>query len=235
MSSEFVLRQGAGQKLEFAVQRNGGTTEDIEYLSTGENFRAITLLRTGKAKLVEVSEKGPEDQSLPIAPTPVEWTIDAEGNIHFTVTSNGMSPQQWVRHLKRRGFRLSDWARNVLCYATEDPTKDVTYHVVVRPGGNLAASDRVVCRIREHAKNQGWQTPHWEVACLIRDTFSDQEIQKMGLWWIVAMHEPIIDFEGNPRLLHSDRSGDGRWLDVGYGKPGDEWDAFGGFVFVVPQ
>lgn len=57
MNSEFTLSQGAGQKLEFAVQRNGGTTEDIDYLSTGDNFRAVTLLRTGKVKLVEAEVK----------------------------------------------------------------------------------------------------------------------------------------------------------------------------------
>lgn len=52
MNSEFILSQGAGQKLEFAIRRNDGTTEDVDYLSAGENFRAVTLLRTGKAKLV---------------------------------------------------------------------------------------------------------------------------------------------------------------------------------------
>ena len=66
--SEFTLSQGAGQKLEFAVQRNGGTPEDIDYLSTGENFRTVTLLRTGKAKLVEVTETGREGAVIPTPP-----------------------------------------------------------------------------------------------------------------------------------------------------------------------
>jgi hypothetical protein len=56
MNSEFTLSQGAGQKLEFAVKRCGGTSEDIEYLSTGENFRLVTLLRTGKVRLVETKD-----------------------------------------------------------------------------------------------------------------------------------------------------------------------------------
>ena len=52
MNSEFVLTQGAGQKLEFAVNRNGGSTTDMEWLSAGENFRSVSLLARGEAELV---------------------------------------------------------------------------------------------------------------------------------------------------------------------------------------
>lgn len=160
MNSEFTLSQGAGQKLEFAVQRNDGTTEDVDYLSTGENFRAVTLLRTGKAKLVEVSENGSEGRGLPTAPTPVEWTTDAEGDIHFIVVSNGMTHEQWERHLESRGFRLSNWARNVLRRASVAPTNGVAYHIVVRPGSKISSRDRVTKKIRAHATEKGWKTPH---------------------------------------------------------------------------
>ena len=235
MNSEFTLSQGAGQKLEFAVQRNGGTTEDVDYLSTGDNFRAVTLLRTGKAKLVEVPENGSEGQGLPTAPTPVEWVVDGDGNIHFTVTSNGMTREQWEKHLESRGFRLSGWARNVLRRASETPTNGVTYHIVVRSGSKITSCDRVTKKIRAHAAEKGWNTPHWEVACLIRDTFSDEQLEEMGLWWIVTMHEPITDSDGDPRLLHSNRYGVGRWLLAFYDRPDDGWDDRGGFAFVVPQ
>ncbi|MES2216410.1 MAG: hypothetical protein V4481_03895 [Patescibacteria group bacterium] len=235
MNSEFTLSQGAGQKLEFAVQRNGGTTEDVDYLSAGENFRAVTLLRTGKAKLVEVSENGSEGAVIPTAPTPVEWTTDSDGNIHFTVTSNGMTREQWEKHLESRGFRLSDWARNVLRRASDAPTNGVAYHIVVRPGSKISSGDRITKKIRAHATEKGWKTPHWEVACLIRDTFTDEQLEKMGLWWIVTMHEPITDSDGGPRLLGSDRGDGGRWLGADCGRPDGEWDGLGGFAFVVPQ
>lgn len=52
MSSEFVLTQGAGQKLEFAVNRNSGSTADIDWLSTGENFKSVMLLANGEAELI---------------------------------------------------------------------------------------------------------------------------------------------------------------------------------------
>lgn len=235
MNSEFTLSQGAGQKLEFAVQRNGGTTEDVDYLSTGENFRAVTLLRTGKAKLVEVSENGSEGAVIPTAPTPVEWTVDGDGNIHFTVTSNGMTREQWEQHLERRGWRIGDYARQVLRRASEAPTNGVTYNMVVRPGSKISSRDRVTKKIRAHATEKGWKTPHWEVACLIRDTFTDEQLEQMGLWYIVTMHEPIKDSDGDPNLLHSNRDDDGRWLFAHCDRPDDEWYDVGGFAFVVPQ
>lgn len=235
MNSEFTLSQGAGQKLEFAVQRNGGTPEDIDYLSTGENFRAVSLLRTGKAKLVEVTETGSEGAVIPTAPTPTAWTVDDEGNIHFTLTSNGFTREQWEQHLERRGWRIGDYARQVLRRASEAPTNGVTYNIVVRPGKKISDSDRITKKIRAAADKKGWVKPHWEVACLIRDTFTDEQLEQMGLWYIVTMHEPIKDSDGDPLLLDSRRGDGGRWLRAGYGRPDDDWDDRGGFAFAVPQ
>ena len=57
----------------------------------------------------------------------------------------------------------------------------------------------------------------------------------MGLVWIVAMHEPIKDSDGDPGLLIADRRGDGQWLGAAYGSPGNGWLREGGFAFVASQ
>lgn len=235
MNSEFMLSQGAGQKLEFAVQRNGGTPQDIDYLSTGENFRAVSLLRIGKAKLVEVTETGSEGAVIPTAPTPTAWTFDDEGNIHFTLTSNGFTHKQWEQHLKRRGWRIGDYARQVLSRATEAPTNGVTYNIVVRPGKKISNRNRITKKIRAAAGKKGWVKPHWEVACLIRDTFTDEQLEQMGLWYIVTMHKPIEDSDGDPRLLGSYRDASGRWLSADRVRSDYYWRGAGGFAFAVPH
>ncbi|MEK7163428.1 MAG: hypothetical protein AAB775_01825, partial [Patescibacteria group bacterium] len=51
MSNTFAMSQGAGQKLEFAFQRNDGTTSDLDWLSTGENLKSVILLARGEAEL----------------------------------------------------------------------------------------------------------------------------------------------------------------------------------------
>ncbi len=231
MNSEFILRQGAGQKLEFAVQRNGGTSADIEYLSTGENFRIVTLLRKGRVRLVEVSENGSEGAVITTVPTPVEWTVDNEGNIHFALTSNGMTCEEWELHLERRGLRIGDYARKLLRRASEAPSSGVIYNIVVLPGKKFSDSDRITKKIRAAADKKGWLKPHWEVACLIRDTFTDEQLEAMGLWYIVTMHEPIKDSDGGPGLLDSRRGAGGRWLGARDDGPDDRWCDNGGFAF----
>lgn len=239
MNSSFALTQGAGQKLEFAVQRNDGTTEDIDFLSTGENFRTVTLLRTGKAKLVEITEAG-EGAVIATAGTPTKWSVDTDGNIHFTLTSNGRTGEEWIAYFeneKRDGnkkYRVSDWGKSVL-RNTSNPTNGVTYHIVVRPGAKIGASDRITKKIRKAAEDKGWKKPHWEVGPLIRDAFTDKELEEMGVWYIVAMHEPIKDADGDPFVLYSRRDGGGRWLDADCEKPDDGWDGRGGFAFEAPQ
>lgn len=162
---------------------------------------------------------------------PVEWIIDDEGNIHFTLISNGLTREQWEWHLERCGCRIGDYARQVLRRASEAPTNGVTYNIVVRPGKKMSDIDRITKNIRAAAHKKGWFKPHWEVACLIRDTFTDEQLKAMGLWYIVTMHEPIKDSEGDSFLLYSRRD-DGRRLDAGNGRLGSYWDHGGGFAFL---
>ncbi len=57
----------------------------------------------------------------------------------------------------------------------------------------------------------------------------------MGLWWIVTMHEPIKDSDGDPDLLGANGDDWGRWLYACYGKPDRQWHRGFGFAFVVSQ
>jgi hypothetical protein len=46
------MSQSASQKLEFAFQRNDGIAADLEWLSTGDHVKSLSLLARGEAKLV---------------------------------------------------------------------------------------------------------------------------------------------------------------------------------------
>ena len=78
-------------------------------------------------------------------------------------------------------------------------------------------------------------TPNAEVVCLIREKFSDQEIEAMGLWYIAAMHEPIKDPVGDLHLLRVDRSDVGCWLRTSYGYPDTGWYRESAFAFAAAQ
>ena len=61
----FALSQGQGHKLEKAVARNDGTTEDIEWLCTGNNFLNVIRLARGEAVLT-MKEPPPPKVELPL-------------------------------------------------------------------------------------------------------------------------------------------------------------------------
>jgi hypothetical protein len=77
--------------------------------------------------------------------------------------------------------------------------------------------------------------PNAEVACLIREKFSDKELKAMGLFSIETMHEPIEDSDGDSKLLGANRMDDGSGLSTDYDDHDHKWHRCRGFAFVVRQ
>ncbi len=160
---------------------------------------------------------------------------ERDGVIYFTVTSNGKTGAEWMVHFEKTGKRLSDYAKQLLMSPAFKPTNGVTTQIQVLKGMLWNDRDRTTKNIRAMAKERKLIDPNPEVACLIRDMFTDAEIEAMGLWWIIAMHEPIKDSDGDPNLLYASRDGGGQWLKTAYDGPDDLWSREGGFAFASPQ
>jgi hypothetical protein len=166
---------------------------------------------------------------------PPKWR-EQDGVIYLSVTSDGTTGPEWIKRLEKKGFRLSDYAKSVLRSPDFKPTKGVTTEIAILKGMLFEDRDRITSNIRDLATQRKLTTPNAEVACLIRENFSDEDIEAMGLIWIVTMHEPIKDSDGDPSLLCAHRRGAGRWLYAYYdGPPDDGWGREGGFAFVVSQ
>lgn len=160
---------------------------------------------------------------------------EQDGVIYFSVTSDGTTGSQWIERLEKKGSRIGDYAKGVLRSPDFKPTNSVTTKIAVLKGMLFDDNDRITKKIRVEAYRRKFTKPNAEVACLIREMFTDEEIDAMGLWWIVTMHEPIKDSGGDPRLLGVVRHGGGHWLVACYGGPGLGWDCDRGFAFVVSQ
>jgi len=158
---------------------------------------------------------------------------EQDGVIYFSVTST--TGPEWIERLEKNGFRISDYAKSVLRSPDFKPTSGVTTEIAVLKGMLFENNNRITEKIRAEANKRKLTPPNAEVACLIREMFTDEEIEAMGLWWIVAMHEPIKDSDGVPALLRASRGGVGRWLNADYGRPGSRWSRDYGFAFVVSQ
>lgn len=157
---------------------------------------------------------------------------EQDGVIYISVTSDGTTGPEWIKRLEGKGFHLSDYAKSVLCSPDFRPTKGVTTEIAILKGVLFEDLDRTTSNIRDMATQRKLTTPNAEVACLIREEFSDEDIEVTGLIWIVTMHEPIKDSDGDPSLLGASRSDGGRWLDTW---PGSRWDRDSGFAFVVSE
>jgi hypothetical protein len=160
---------------------------------------------------------------------------EQDGVIYFSVTSDGTTGPKWGKRLEKKDFNISSYAKDVLHSDDFKPTNGVTYEIAVLKGMLFNDDDRITKKICAKADRRKLTKPNAEVACLIRENFSDEEIEDMGLYWIVAMHEPIKDSGGGPSLLLADRFGGGRWLGAGWDGPGRRWYRDLGFAFVVSQ
>jgi len=208
---------------------------NTEFASAG--YTAGQLNAVVKLLKKQAGEDGPERflrGELTVSEQARSWR-EQDGVIYFSVTSDGTTGEAWIKRLEEKGFRLSDYAKSVLRFPDFKPTSGVTTEIAVLKGMLFEDNGRTTKEIRAEADRRNLTKPNAEVACLIREKFTDQEIEAMGLWWVVAMHEPIKDSDGDPSLLFAGRHGVGRWLDAYYGGPGNGWVRDFGFAFAVSQ
>lgn len=159
------------------------------------------------------------------------WS-EENGVIYFTVVSDGTTGEDWITKLEVSEKRLSYYGKQLLLSEKFKPTSGVTYNVAILKGEIFSDSDRHSLNIRAEAKRRKFSTPPAELACLIRQKFTDADIEAMGLRWIIAMHEPIEDSGGYPGLLGTYRAYD-YTLDAYCDFPGIRWYHRGGFAFLV--
>jgi len=162
-----------------------------------------------------------------------QW-YEENGIIRFSVTSDGTTGKDWISLLESRGFFVSKFAMQVLRSPSFVPTSGVTIKVAVLRGSQFLENDFSMKNICAEANKRKLLKPNAELACLIRLKFSDEEIEDMGLWWIIAIHEPIKDSSGVPCLLHACRDYAGLSLGANSVWSG-RWVPSSGFAFVVSQ
>ncbi|MEI6396980.1 MAG: hypothetical protein WCO48_02835 [Candidatus Taylorbacteria bacterium] len=172
---------------------------------------------------------------------PAKRWREQDGAIYFTLpVTEGLTGPQWIERLEKKNLRVGDWAKDVLGKTAFKPTTGVVREIAVLKGMLFEDNNRTTKGIRaagdkrklKHGKASEMNA---EIACQIREMFTDKEIEDMGLIWIVVMHDLIKDSDGDLNLLDADRDDDGRWLDAYYDGPDDRFRRESGFAFVVSQ
>ncbi len=174
-----------------------------------------------------------------------KFTVDKNGDIHFSVTSNGRTGPEWYRYFHKK-YPATKELKDVLKEMGK-PTTGVTYNVVVRPRAKFLRPDRTTAKLNLLARKKQWKIPHWEVAPLARDKFSRADLEQMDICDIVVMHEPVkmlVDgFDPDMGLDYKSREigylavvetqhQRGLFATVDYSREGRKWTKFGGAAFV---
>jgi len=169
-----------------------------------------------------------------IAESTRNWR-EEDGVIYFSVESDGTTGENWITRLESKGFRVDDYAKQMLRSSDFKPTDGVKTEIAVLKSELFQNNDLITNKIRAEANKRKLSKPNAEMACLIREKFGDKEIGVMGCWLIVVMHEPLSGFCVNPSLLGADCGDIGCWLTAYDGLPDGWWGSNSGFAFVVPQ
>ena len=153
---------------------------------------------------------------------------------------NILGGEKGVDRLLRGELKVSVPARSWLekdgvIYFFVTPDSGVMTVIAVLKGTLFTDDERIVKNIRVEADRRNLMKPNIEVAYLIREKFSDEEIKDMGLDVIITMHEPIRDPAGVPDLLRVVSTNGNLLPHQFYVEPGDRWLRADGFAFVALQ
>lgn len=219
MTMSALYSIGATNQLADALENAGFTPGDVTKLTQFKELEAIKSVINGQASIFFPEKK---------------W-FEVDGMIYIKVISDGTTGAQWIERLEKKGFKLSKWAKDLLLSKDFNPTTGIVYTIAVLKGGLFTDSNRVAKKIRSEAAKRKLVTPNPEVACLIREMFSDDEIKVMGLQWIVTFHKPIKDSVGDLDLLYAGRRDDGSWLSTNFDGSDSGWRSSNGFAFELSQ
>jgi len=123
---------------------------------------------------------------------------EEKGIIYFSVTSDGTTGLAWIKRLKKKGIQISADAK---CYLRFKPTR-ITTKIGVIKGKLYTDNDQIT---ETDDRKRDYIAPNAEMACLIREKFSNDELRAIGIWWVVSGYLLINDsdrshYKGSPDL-----------------------------------
>jgi len=165
-----------------------------------------------------------------------KYKRNEHGHIVLTFDGLDLTGAQEIERLTAAGFRVSDWTKSCLTNGYDKNHRLVAgqrYKVVLMPTREIERdSDRTTDALRKRGvEKYGYEKPLAGIVPRIRESVSDEQMEKMGFWYIAAPHDTINI--GSPGVLSAGRYGGCRWLGAGRARPGCPWFDPGAFAFLV--
>ncbi len=136
--------------------------------------------------------------------------LRTDGRLYFTVIGAGLTGSQWFDRLETIGYTLSAEAKSVLSNPGYDMIHRLEagkqYTVVLSPTAEIRDDeDRTTMNLGNYASAEfGKCAVHdlkAELIFLIREKFTDADLEAMGVEYITMLHTPITDPNGTPCLF----------------------------------
>ncbi len=212
--SEFLKAVGTGWEIFQAIVN--------EVLSLGGNDEHLRRVLTSKTLRKQIAELI-IGTTKKVSQFPVWKTVKLGTGIK--------SADDFRSAIKRAGYRISDWANDILgkpafSVASKEMEVDLVNVSVAELG---FANDASRKEIYDRAIELGLELCPAEVGPQLRLQYKDQSHSE---WLVIAM-EPIVASDGGLLVFRVDHDGGGVWLDSHGGHPGRVWGAGSRFLFVL--
>lgn len=168
--------------------------------------------------------------------------IDRGCYVTFTVIGTGLTGAEWITRLEMNGYKPNNWARDIITKPDYDKKHRLEagkeYKVTLVLGAEIRkGSERTTANLKSFASskfsNHAVAGLKGELALLVREKFTNAELEAMGVWYVAVLHEPIIDSGGDADILRSGRSGGGSWVGAYHDRTGVQWNDGGAFAFIT--
>jgi len=132
---------------------------------------------------------------------------EVDGVIYITFSSDSAVGKGWLKRLESKGETVTKYAKDLISSPGFKSTKGVKEIAILR-SSLFRDGERTYEHILDAARSGKFTggrkllNPDAEIACFIREKFSDEELREMGLEWVIVFHKPLKDpKKNNPNLL----------------------------------
>jgi hypothetical protein len=148
--------------------------------------------------------------------------INKDNAIFCTIQTTGRTGRGWIKHFSKKGVKVSAYARSFLLTEFK-PTQNQTKKIVILKGESLTEKQRSSEGVYAEGKRLGYVKPDPEIACHLRDMFTDEQLESMGFTMIIIMHESVKwpDSDGHHLLLSLGKVNGGNWFGTAVDTVGD--------------
>ncbi len=166
---------------------------------------------------------------------PEQKWFELDNVIYIKVIFDGTTGEQWIKRLYNKPINISSGATELLLSEDFKVTTGFVCTIAILKGSMFDRDSRINRKIRKEAAKRKLITPTPELACLIGETLSNNELKTMGLDLLVVCHNPIKLSNGGSYLLCVARTPTLPRLCTDGGDPYDGWAKDCGFIFEVSR